>query len=288
MPRWALVSFAILRAAIRRATLRGSISVDMVVSLPLLPLGGTETVNAKRRKLVRKRALIVKFGQIGDVIMAIPAVRLLFEQGFEIHWVCGRAVRPLLECYSWIHLIPVDDKAILRGNRFEQASETLRFWSKVAIGKYDLCATLYFDRRYRFLTLPIRAGHKLTLSRESRATDLLAGRHHTDEFARVLLGLEDGCRDQSTPPVPPDRLPPSSLPDKVAPRRVAIVPGGTSNVLGEQTLRRWPIENYLTLAQSLLDRGWEVVLFGGEEDAWVKPYFQQKAVTDCIGKLSLP
>ncbi len=107
--------------------------------------------------MVSKKALIVKFGQIGDVIMAIPAVRLLHEQGFEIHWVCGRAVRPLLECYSWIRLIPVDDKAILRGSRLEQARETLRFWSKVAIGRYDLCATLYYDRRFRLLTLPIRA-----------------------------------------------------------------------------------------------------------------------------------
>lgn len=238
--------------------------------------------------MARKSALIVKFGQIGDVIMAIPAVRLLYEQGFEIHWVCGRAVRPLLECYSWIHLIPVDDRAMLRGNCLEQVRETLRLWSKVAIGRYDLCATLYYDRRYRLLTLPIRAGRKLALSLKSRATVLLAGRHHTDEFARVLLGLEDGCREQSTVPVPPDCLPPSSLPGKVALRRIAIVPGGTSNVLGQQALRRWPIENYLTLAQSLLDRGWEVVLFGGQEDAWVKPYFQQMAVTDCIDKLSLP
>lgn len=238
--------------------------------------------------VVRKRALIVKFGQIGDVIMAIPAVRLLYEKGFEIHWVCGSAAQPLLECYSWIHLIPVDDRTMLRGNRLQQVRETLRLWSKVAIERYDLCATLYFDRRYRILTLPIRAGRKVALSRESRETDLLAGRHHTDEFARVLLQWEDGCRDHSTPPFPPDRLPSSRLPEKVAPRRIAIVPGGTSNVLGQQTLRRWPIENYLTLAHSLLDRGWEVVLFGGKEDAWVKPYFHQMSVTDCIDKLSLP
>ena len=76
--------------------------------------------------MVNKIALIVKFGQIGDVIMAIPAVRLLHERGIEIHWACGRAARPVLECYSWIHLIPVDDKAILRGSRLEQARETFK------------------------------------------------------------------------------------------------------------------------------------------------------------------
>jgi len=41
-----------------------------------------------------RRILIVKFGAIGDVIMAIPAVRALYEQGAEIDWVCGQAVAP--------------------------------------------------------------------------------------------------------------------------------------------------------------------------------------------------
>src|SRR5713101_5907189 len=84
-----------------------------------------------------KRALIVKFGQIGDVIMAIPAVRSLYEQGFEIHWVCGRAARPLLECYSWITLIPVNDRAILLGGLFERAKHIASLWVKVAFAGYD-------------------------------------------------------------------------------------------------------------------------------------------------------
>jgi heptosyltransferase-2 len=44
----------------------------------------------------------------------------------------------------------------------------------------------------------------------------------------------------------------------------------------------------VTLAHRLIDRGWEVVLLGGPEDAWVRPYFQQIIVMDCIGMLSLP
>ena len=220
--------------------------------------------------------------------MAIPAVRLLYERGFEIHWVCGRAVQPLLECYSWINLIHVDDRAILRGQPLERAMAIVGLWSRVAFKGYDLCATLYYDRSFHLLSLPVRARHKLTLSWHSRPTTLLPGRHHTDEFVRVLLGTEDGYREQSTSPVAPDLLPPSPLHSKSAPQRIAIVPGGTSNVLGQQILRRWPIESYVGLTHQLLDRGWEVVLLGGTEDAWVKPYFQQLVVTDCIGTLSLP
>jgi heptosyltransferase II len=247
-------------------------------------------------KLIRKSALIVKMGQIGDVIMAIPAVHSLHEQGFKIDWVCGKAVRPLLECYSWINVIPADDKAILFGDPFTRAKNIVHLWTKVAFKRYDLCATLYYDRRYRLLTMPIRARRKMALSRQSRATTLLAGRHHTDEYARVLLGIEDSCREQSAMPVRPDLLPPTPLHGKSAAKRIAVVPGGVQNLtrnqasgrLSEQALRRWPVERYVALAQLLADRGWEIVLLGGPEDGWVKPYFQHLAVTDCLGTLSLP
>jgi heptosyltransferase-2 len=239
-------------------------------------------------ELLRKRALIVKFGQIGDVIMAIPAVYELYLQGFDIDWVCGKAAQPLLECYSWIKVIPVDDRAILRGTFLERAGKIAKLWSRVAVTRYDLSATLYYDRRFRLLTLPIRSRRKIMLSKDIRASRLLPGRHHTDEYARVLLANEDSCRESSRLPVPPNRLPPSPWPAKRSPRRAAIFPGGTSNVLGEQILRRWPIENYVKLAQDLVSRGWEVVILGGPEDSWVQHYFHNLPVTDGIGKFSLP
>ncbi len=245
--------------------------------------------------MVRKSALIVKFGQIGDVIMAIPAVHLLYLQGFAIHWLCGKTIQPLLECYSWINVIPVDDKAILFGGLSRRAGAIASLWNRVALRRYDLCATLYYDRRYRVLMLPVRARQRLSLSHRSRATTLLTGRHHTDEYARVLLGLDDSCREQSHAPVRPDRLPPSPWPDKAAARRIAIVPGGVQNLireqatgsLPEQALRRWPVERYVALASRLVERGWEVVLLGGKEDTWVRPFFHGLTVTDCLGTLSL-
>ena len=219
--------------------------------------------------------------------MAIPAARALYDKGYEIHWVCGGAVRPLLESYSWINLIPTDDKELLLGSLFQRINRVFALWSKIAFRRFDLCATLYYDLRYRLLTLPVLARRKLSLSWRERNTMLLPGRHHTDEFARILLELEDTCREQSTPLVRPDHLPPSPIPPKIAPKRVAIVPGGAKNILREQHLRRWPIESYVELAQHLLNRDWEVVLIGGPDDQWVRPCFDGLAVTDCVGTLSL-
>jgi heptosyltransferase-2 len=243
-----------------------------------------------------KRCLIVKFGQIGDVIMAIPAVYALHQRGYDIDWACGQVVLPLLQCYSWIHPIVADDKAILFGRPFDRAASIARLWSGIGNKKYDLCATLYFDARYRLLTLPVRAMRRLAFSRQSRETNMVPGRHYTDEYARVLLGSEDNCLEHSRGPVRPDRLPKSPLPEKTTSKRIALVPGGASKLLRQQAsdrlpdqvLRRWPVDRYVEIACGLIDRGWEVVLLGGPDDAWVKPHFQKCAVTDCIGTVSLP
>jgi heptosyltransferase-2 len=239
----------------------------------------------------------MKFGQIGDVIMAIPAVYALHQKGFDIHWVCGKTVQSLLECYSWINLIPVDEKVILRGKIPGRIKAIIDLWGQIAFKGYDLSAVLYYDQRYQLLTLPVRARHKIVLSQQSRVTTLISGRHHSDEYLRILLGNEDGCRDQSAPPVRPDRLPPSLWSAKGTSRRVAIVPGGAAHLVRQRiqshpaepaAVRRWPIDRYVELTRQLLNRGYEVVLLGGPEDAWAKQYFQKLAVMDCIGTLSLP
>jgi heptosyltransferase-2 len=227
-------------------------------------------------------------GAIGDVIMTLPAVWRLHQQGFEIYWVCGKAPQPLLECYPWINLLPVDDRAILKGSSFEKARAIAQLWSRIALRQWDLCATLYYDIRYRFLTLPVRARRKIALSQGLGPTSVLLERSYANEYTRVLLATEDGYRPQSIEPLKPATLPPSPLPRKTKERRVAIAPGGASNLHSQQILRRWPIELYVSLAVALRQRDWEVLLLGGPDDAWVRPYFDRIEVTDCIGTLSLP
>ena len=251
---------------------------------PLVPPESVSEVHS----VPRKKALIVKFGQIGDVIMAIPAARVLYDRGFDIDWVCGRAVYPLLACYSWIRPIPIDDKSILRGSLPRKIGAILHLWRNTTLTAYDLCATLYYDRRFRLLAMPIRATRKIALAADRRGATLIAGRHHTDEFVRLLVDAEDTCRQQSTSPVRPDRLVESPFPVTSAERRIAIFPGGTSNVLGEQVLRRWPVQNYVVVAERLLARGWQVLLLGGPEDLWVRSHFASLRVVDCVGSLTLP
>jgi heptosyltransferase-2 len=150
-----------------------------------------------------------------------------------------------------------------------------------------LAATLYYDTRYRFLTAPVRAGRKIQLSHTDRNFRLIPGRHHTDEFARILLGWPDQVRPQPLAPVPPPALPPTPLP-RTGGKRVILAPAGAKNMMADDILRRWQPENYVTLAESLVGREIEVVLIGGPGDAWIQPLFNDLPVTDLIGKLTLP
>lgn len=117
---------------------------------------------------------------------------------------------------------------------------------------------------------------------------LLPGRHHTDEYARILLGLKDGERPLGLAPVRPEKLPVSPLTRTGTRPRVVLAPAGAKNMMRDDALRRWPVENYAALAAVLLERGTEVVLAGGPGDMWAIPMFEEMPVTNLIGKLELP
>ncbi len=233
------------------------------------------------------RILLLKFGAIGDVIMAIPAAHQLHLQGHEIDWVCGQAVLPILQLYPWINAIPIDDRALLKGSAPAKLNVLLDLWKRLAGRRYTLAATLYYDARYRYLTAPIHAERKIQLSHTDRNFRLIPGRHHTDEFARILLNWPDQVRPQPLAPVAPPVLPPTPVP-RTAAMRVVLAPAGAKNMMADDILRRWQPENYVALARELTGQGIEVVLIGGPGDAWIQPLFAALPVTDLIGKLTLP
>jgi heptosyltransferase-2 len=232
------------------------------------------------------RALIIKFGAIGDVLMAVPAAHALYQQGTQIDWVCGQAVAPLLALYPWINPILADDRAILTGGSAARARALLTLWKMLAGRRYSLCATLYYNPRYRLIAWPILSPRKVMLSHTDREFKLLPGRHHTDEYARILLNATDNVRELPLAPIRPSSLPPSPLPGDGRPR-IVLAPAGARNMMRDDALRRWPAENYVQLARELVGLGFDVVLTGGPDDQWVVPSFAGIPVTNFIGKLSL-
>jgi heptosyltransferase-2 len=227
-------------------------------------------------------------GAIGDVVMAIPAAYALHREGYAVEWMCGRNVATILRLYPWIDVIEADETALLRGSAGERARAVAGVWKALAGRSYELCATLYYDRRYSMLTWPVRAKRRIRLSWEDRASSVLQGRHYTDEYVRILLGRPDDERPQQIAPVRAEGLGEPALPRTAGKKRIAVVPGGAKNVLRDNPLRRWPVEQYVALTAELLRRGHEVVLVGGPEDTWVLESFSGLDVADVIGRFSLP
>jgi heptosyltransferase-2 len=246
----------------------------------------TSTVTNSRTN-ASKRLLLVKFGAIGDVVMTIPGAYAMHQAGYTVDWLCSEAVAPILALYPWIHLIVVDDQKLLRGSLIEKLFAMIGLWRRLAGTPYDVCATLYYDTRYKLLTLPVRARRKVILSKLDRAMRLLPGRHHTDEYARILLGRADDELPSQLMPVRAEGLPENPLPRVADKRRVVMVPAGARNTLRDDALRRWPVESYVAVAQALIEQGCEVILAGGPGDLWASAAFSEVSATDLIGKLSL-
>lgn len=233
------------------------------------------------------RLLIVKLGAIGDVVMAIPGAYAMHREGYDVDWVCNTVVAPILQLYPWIHVIPVDEKALLHSGKVSALRMMMAVWRLLAGRKYDVCATLYYDARYKLLTLPIRAPRKVMLSKTERATQLLPGRHHTDEYARILLGRKDGETPGQLAPIVVSGPAQNVLAPKGSGPRIALVPGGARNMMRDDALRRWPLESYVELAKLLLAKGCEVVLCGGMDDRWVLEAFASLEVINKIATMSL-
>ena len=138
-----------------------------------------------------------------------------------------------------------------------------------------------------FRSFLVRARRSIALQRDDRAFHLVSERHHSAEYTRILCDLPDEYCVENSAPVAPDILPPNPLPrnERI---RIALVPGGARNQLRDDPQRRWPAEAYVALAAMLLDRGYEVVLSGGPDDAWVAPQFAGLPVDNRIGQWVIP
>ena len=235
-----------------------------------------------------KKYLIVKIAAIGDVIMALPMVEEIrkLDKCAEITWICGQAVKPILEPFDIDNIIVIDERKLLTGSKLEKINVVIKLWRQIAGKKYDVIALGHASRRYKILTLLTRYKELHAFSHVMGRIWPIPGRHHTDEYVRLI-------NSDNKIPIKSAKFPKVNLSSELANKLssnkkiVALSPGGAKNLLADDDLRRWPIENYVELAKNMIDVGYEVIITGANSDNWVKKYFEDISVVDFVGNTSL-
>lgn len=243
-----------------------------------------------------RTVLIVKLAAVGDVVMALPMVTALRAENPDVRitWLSGRKAAPLLGVVDGINeVVPVDEAAMLAGSLLEQVVAVVGAWRHIGVRRFDAVYIGHSDGRYRVLAWPITADIWRSLRGDATTRGMVPGRAHTDEYVRLVTGLDDYRAQSFAPPRLRVELSPALArrvdafnPDGHP--MIAITPGGARNVARENPLRRWPLDRYAELADTLRARNYRVVLTGDRTDGWVRTAFRERPVLDLIGATDLP
>lgn len=201
-----------------------------------------------------RRILVVKLSSLGDLFHALPTVRALKSaSGAAVDWLVQPEYADLVRCFTDVDRpIVFPRRGVLSGGR--------AFLEDLRREQYDLIVDLQGLLKSAIPARLARGGFRLGPSFYREGSGWLmhavAGRRNKDRHA-VEEAL-DAVRFLDWPETPvefPVRFP-DQPPPGVAPR-VVIVPASRWKT------KNWPRENFVTVADDLLQRGATVVLVGG-------------------------
>ena len=224
--------------------------------------------------------VVFKQGGLGDLLMAIPALRGLRHSFPEarISFIVGRSNRGVLENCAYLdELLDFDDSFIFRLGHPAQVRASLRLARQVRALRADEIFILHRDWRwnlfFKMFGPPVRYGFGrdfkgafLTYARTTPA------REHEIHKYQSLMGLKQGYRPDGDFmemfPSESDRAEANEWVSRFDGREiVAIAPGGASNVKETRTVKRWPLDHYQALIEWILaETELAVLLVGGPSD----------------------
>ena len=229
-----------------------------------------------------RNILILDFGQLGDVVLSLPAlaaIRRRFPQA-RITVAGGSAAALVLEMSgSADHTLPVDRVSLRDGPKLRSLGLLARMVADVRRARYDLVIDLHSLSESNLLAFLSGAPRRVFAPRGGRSLDFLAtmrapweerDKHQVDRYLDVLvpLGVSGAPRIPVLPTYPSDD---EFVRRMLAERAVAaddtlvgLFPGAS------QPRRRWPLERFAELASRLeKNDGARIVVFLGPEEAAV-------------------
>jgi heptosyltransferase-2 len=242
----------------------------------------------------KTKVLIVKIGAIGDAVMALSMITEIDKKypDAEITWLCGDIISPLIKSISRINeVITLNENKLLVGSKIEQFSVILKIWTKLIFRKFDLAVNAHRDKRYDLLLLTAIKKECKSFSGKDRKNQLVQGRYHAAEYARLIHKTDDW--KISEPVFPKIQISKAPEIEKLIGEskgwRIILTPGGARNLINGGAQRKWPIENYVLLAEILIEKysNATIILAGSELDKDEATCFNKLHVVNLIGKTTL-
>ena len=254
-----------------------------------------------------RHILVIDFGQLGDVVLSLPALRAIREK-FRLAKITVAAGKPSAEIARMSgyadEVIEVDRVAMRDGFKPLSILKILSVVKDVRRRKFDFVIDLHSLSETNLLGFLSGAPKRLFARRRGRSLDFLANfrpqppvettnraRHQVDRYLDVLkpLGIENADRVPRMITTPAndrdvDRFLSKSKADAGTPL-VGLFPGA-----GHEE-RRWPLDRFAQLAEVLVHGdGVRPVIFLGPEErhlaAEIKKKFPAEVVV--LDRLSIP
>ncbi len=245
--------------------------------------------------------LIINFGQIGDVVLSLPALKAVRAKfpAARITAMVGKSGAEIVEISGYVdEKIAVDRVKLRDGQKINSIGEVLQIVKDVRRRKFDFVIDLHSLYETNFLGFLSGAKQRLYANRENRSLDFLANfrpappredkkLHLTDHYLNVLkpLGIESAARFVEIEPREKDlEKIENLLPSGESVKLVGLFPGAGN------PSRRWSLQKFAETADRLSrHKNTLAVVFLGPEEKDLRAEIEEKfpGETLIIDNLSL-
>jgi heptosyltransferase-1 len=230
-----------------------------------------------------RNILVIDFGQLGDVVLSLPALRAIREKfpQARITVAVGKPGAPIVDLSAYADATIVVDRVALRdGSKALAVLRIGRIVKQVRRERFDFVIDLHSLSETNLLGFVSGAPYRLYARRPGRSIDILANfdpkppiednrptKHAIDRYLDVLIPL--GIRD--APRIP--RLQTRASDDAAIEQMLRKEKADTNVPLiglfpgAGHPGRRWPLARFQELAERLVrNDGVRIVLFAGPEE----------------------
>jgi ADP-heptose:LPS heptosyltransferase len=233
-----------------------------------------------------RNILVIDFGQLGDVVLSLPALRNIRERFPEarITVAVGKPGGEIVRLSGYADdTLDVDRVALRDGSKLLSIAKIFKLVGQVRRAGFDFVIDLHSLSETNLLGFLSGAPHRLYSRRPGRSIDFLANfqprppaeakeKHIVDRYLDVLkpLGVERPARTPQLKTNPAADVSVETLLKKVKAQSGALLIGIFPGAGHEG--RRWPLERFADLADHLIRNNQvRVIVFAGPEETALIP-----------------